>query len=353
MMSNEDFRKRLISISASSVVITLSNTAWDILGPLWTSGQLHLGAADWAHIRSLRFTGTLLGTFFVGLAVNAWGPKALGIACFLIAATSLGFIAAGGQDAIYLAIPFFGASISAVYVALNILTQLVGSERQARANSLYRMVSAAVAIVAPISATALASTCGYNWALGSFALLLIVGALVLLWHPDVAANPSGRDFIPSIAAILRQPGLVKFLLIEQGFFLCTVGVGVFTALRFAKDLCCPDTLVGTFMTVSALFGFLGTMASYRVQQRFGIKPTLLFAYSTMATAWLGFGFSPARELALAALVVGAFGSGLVSAPVSYTVARLGGEGSEATTATLWKLIQALAAVIGMNACALL
>jgi predicted MFS family arabinose efflux permease len=353
MISEKDFRNRLLAISAASIVLTLGNTAWDVLGPLWISGQLHLGAADWAHIRSLRFTGTLLGTFFLGIAANAWGPRALGIACFLIAAASLGIMAAGGEAAIYLAIPFFGASISAVYVALNIMTQLVGPERQARANSLYRIVSAAVAVVAPVAATGLAAFVGHTWALLGFALVLALGGLCLLAHPAVGANPSGRALLANVLGVIKRPGLVKFLLIEQGFALSTTGVGVFTALRLSKDFGSPDTLVGTFMTVAALAGFLGTMISYPVLERLGIKRTLLFGFAAMGLAWTGFGLAPLRELALASLVVGNLSSGIMSAPVSYTVARLGGSGSEAFSVTLWKLVQAFAAVIGMNLCAIL
>ena len=344
MISDREFRKRLVSISAASVVITLSNTAWDVLGPLWTSGQLRLGAADWAHIRSLRYTGTLLGTFLIGLAASVWGPKTLGIASFLIASASLALIAAGGERAIYLAIPLFGASVSAAYVALNVCIQLVGTERQARANSLYRIVGAAVAIVAPVSATGLAALLGYAWALAIFALVLALGALCLAWHPGIAVNRTGDNFLASLTRIVKRSGLVKFLCIEQGFALCTIGVGAFTALRFSKDFACPDTLVGTFMTLAALAGFLGTMMSFRIQGLLGIRRTLILAFPAMAIAWMGFGLAPTRELALAALVVGSWSVGLSSAPVSYTVARLGGPGLEASTITLWKLAQALSAL---------
>jgi len=353
MTTETDYRKRLLAISAATVALTLGNTAWDVIGPLWTSSQLHLGAADWAHIRSLRFTGTLVGTVLVGLVAAAWGARALGIACFLVASASLGLIAAGGRASIYLAIPFFGASISAVYVALNVLTQLVGAERQARANASYRSVGAAVAILAPVSATGLASLFGYTWALAAFALLFIAGGLVLFRHPREHADPAGKSFLASLRVVVKRPGLVKFLSTEQLFAMSTTGIGVFTALRLSKDFSSPDTLVGTFMTVAALAGFVGTVFSFRVQERLGIRRTIVIAYGAMASAWLGFGLAPDRSWALAALMVGNLALGFSSAPVSYTVARLGGEGSEASTVTFWKMIQGLGAVLGMNACALL
>ncbi|MEI6387012.1 MAG: MFS transporter [Spirochaetota bacterium] len=353
MKGNDDFRQRLIAISAASVILTLGNTAWDVLGPLWTAGQLHMGSADWAHIRSLRFTGTLVGTLILGFAASTWGPKALGFAFFLIAGCALGFMARGGQAAIYLAIPVFGASISAIYVALNILTQLVGSERQARANAIYRSVGAAIAIAAPISATFLAALIGMVWALVLFACLLALGSLCLILYPAIPADPKRLDFFASLGGILRRPGLVKFICIDQAFALATTGMGVFTALRLSKDFSSPDTLVGIFMTISALSGFVGTISSYQVQQRLGIKRTILLAYVGMMAAWLGFGMAQARGLALASLVLGNLFAGISSAPVSFTVARLGGLGSEASTVTLWKLFQSLAAVLGMNLCAIL
>ncbi len=353
MKGNEDFRQRLISISAASVVLTLGNTAWDVLGPLWTAGQLHMGAADWAHIRSLRFTGTLVGTLILGFAASVWGPKALGFGFFLLAGFALGFMAMGGQGAIYLAIPFFGASISAIYVSLNILTQLVGSERQARANAIYRSVGAAIAIAAPIAATSLAALVGMVWALVLFACLLTIGGLCLILYPAIPADRDRPGFFSSLGGILKRPGLLKFICIDQGFALATTGMGVFTALRLSKDFSSPDTLVGIFMTISALSGFIGTISSYRVQQWLGIRRTIILAYAAMMAAWLGFGLAQGRESALASLVLGSLFAGVSSAPVSYTVARLGGPGSEASTVTLWKLIQSLASVLGMNLCAIL
>jgi predicted MFS family arabinose efflux permease len=353
MMDDRDFRRRLFSISVSSLMLTLSNTAWDVLGPLWASGELHLEVATWASIRSIRFAGTFFGTFIIAVAANAWGPKAVGIVAFLVAGISLAFIAAGGDGAIYAAIPFFGAAISAVYVSLNIGIQLVGRHLQVKANSLYRSVAAAVAIVAPILATTLAGQFGYRTTFFIFALLLATGALCLTWHPSTATNPSRASLVGGFAKILRRPGLLRFLAIEQGFGLATVGVGVFAALRLSRDFGSPDALVGAFMTLAALSTFLGTLASIRVQERLGIRKTLLLSFATIALSWIGFGIAPSLAVSVTALVVGSFAGGLASAPVSYSVARLGGAGSEATTITFWKLVQALTTVVGMRACALL
>jgi hypothetical protein len=355
MPSDDGTRRRLLLISAAAASLTLGNAAWDVLGPLWCTAELGLDPDGWARLRSLRFTGTLVGTVLIGLAAGWWGARSVGIAALALAGAALGAIAGFGRPALVLALPVFGAAISAVFIALNTLTQQVGREQQARANSIYRSVGAGIACAVPVAATAAAGLLGYAWALGGAAILLAAGAGALLLHPIAAVErPDGlTGLLAGMIAPLRCRRLLSFMLLEQAFALCLAGGVAFTTLILARSLLLPDRTVGVLLTCGALAAFCGTLLSHRLQAALGVPRTILACWLAALAAALLLATAGGQLQAGAAVIIGGLAGGSANAPQSLLIARLGEEGREAQTFPVWKVFQGGSAVIGMQLCALL
>ncbi len=348
-------RRRLSLIAAAAASLTLGNVAWDVLGPLWATAELGLDPDGWAQLRSLRFAGTLVGTVIIGLAAGAWGVRAVGIAALAAAAATLAAIAAGGRPLLALAMPVFGATISAVFISLNTLTQQVGREHQAKANALYRSVCAGVTCVVPVAATIAAAVLGYATTLGVAAALLALGAVALLLHPreEIPRQGGFGSLLVALIAPLRRGRLRTFLLLELGFSFSMCGAAAFTALILARDLGLPDGMVGGLLTTGAVAAFVGTLLSQRLQRRLDPLGTILICWGTTMAAMLLLGAATGITQAAIAITLAGLATGAGFAPLSYVVARLGEEGREAQTFTVWKVSQGFSAAVGMQACALL
>lgn len=350
-----DTRRRLLLIAGAATSLTLGNLAWDVLGPLWTTAELGLGADDWARLRSLRFTGTLVGTVLIGLAAGRYGARLVGIAALGLSGCALAAMAAGGRPAMAIALPVFGAAISAVYIALNTLTQQVGREHQARANSVYRSVGAGVAILVPVVATTLAGLLGYAWALAAGAAALVAGAAALLRHPPGDdGRPDGLAALAAgLLAPLRRRRLLAFMLLEQAFSLCLAGGVAFTALILARALGLGDKVVGLLLTGGSVAAFAGTLLSPHLQRSLGPARTIQTCWLLAMTAAMLLSQAGGPGTAALAIALGGLASGGANAPLSLLVARLGEEGREAQTFTVWKVFQGGSAALGMQLCALL
>lgn len=347
-------RPALGYIAAAAAALTLANLAWDVLGPLWTTASLGLGPDDWARLRSLRFAGTLAGTVIIGLASGVWGARTVGAAAFLLAGLALGAISLCGLPVLVVALPMFGAAVSAIFIALNTLTQQVGPTHQARANSVYRSVGAGVGCIAPLVATATAALLGYTQALAGAAVVLALGGGMLLRHRgSPSPGVGGRAALKALMAPLASAPLRRLILTEQSFVLLSCGGVAFTALVLALDLGLSDRMVGAVLALGAAAAFAGTLMSHRIQQALGVIRTVLAGWALALVAALLFATARGASQAAAALVAGGFAAGVHVAPTSFLVARLGGSGCEAQTFTLWKIAQSVAAVVGMQLCAAL
>ncbi len=347
-------QRSLVFIAVAAAVLNLSNFAWDVLGPLWVTSELGLGADDWARLRSLRFAGTLAGTLVIGLASGVWGARTVGAVAFALAGGGLAGIAVFGRPALVMALPVFGAAVSAVFIALNTLTQRVGRAQQARANAVYRSVGAGVGAVAPLLATVAAASWGYSRTLAVAAGLLVAGAVVLVFYPR-SDRPQGgfRGAVAALWVPLRNRHLRGLIGIEQAYCLFTSGKVAFVALILARGLELPDRQVGALLTLGAVAAFAGTLSAHRLQVRWGTWPTVQGGWIGAVAAALLLATAGGAPQAAFALLLGGFAGGLHIGPVSYAVARLGGEGGEAQSFTLWKILQSLTAVIGMQLCAVL
>ena len=54
-------RQRMAVLAASAMLFMLVDTGFNVVGPLWTTGELGMANSGWAYLRASRFTGTLVG----------------------------------------------------------------------------------------------------------------------------------------------------------------------------------------------------------------------------------------------------------------------------------------------------
>ena len=348
-----DHGRDLGVIVAATVCLTLGNVAWDVLGPLWTAHALGVAPDEWAGLRSLRFTGTIIGTLLIGSAAGRWDARTIAAVALGAAGLALAGIMVVGRPALALAMPCFGAAVSAVFVALNSMVQQVPRAHQARANGIYRCVGAGVAVVAPLLAAGIAVAWGQFPALLAAAAVLAAGFPLLFRWPPASGGTQADGVRGTLIAACRRPRLLLFIGLESLVNLLLSGSVAFTALHLSVDLGMADGAVGTALAAGAASAFAATLLAGWAHAALGLRRLLPLTWGLMAAGGGLLAAAGSASSAVAACAVIGLGAGLGLAPTSLAVARLGGDGNAVRTFTLWKLAQALTAVLGMQACAVL
>jgi MFS family permease len=260
-----------------------------------------------------------------------------------------------GKPFLMAAFPLWGANISAAYVALNTLVNSLPPERQVKANGMYRAVSSGISVVAPMLATAIASKLGNGVSIVVFGSGMCTGAVLMYWYPSESEAMSGKKQTPiGWLGVLKQPGLLRFMVVDQWFALGTTSISAFQTLRLARDLELGDSSVGVVISSGLGFNFLGTLAAAPLQERFSERIALAVAWFTILIGALFLSLSTAWWTAAIGVCAAGFGSGLYMAPSSVTIARLGGGSPNAAKSfTIWKVAQGTTWVVSMQICAAL
>ncbi len=333
-------RKRMAALACSAAIFTLVNGAFDVVGPLWATSDLGLDAAGWAHLRSMRMAGTFIGIAMLGVVSEHIGARLMGAIAMGLGALALAAMA-GSPTAATVAMPVFGACISAGYVNLNVLTQGVSTTRQGLANALYRGVGAATAIVAPTAALAAAVHFGsYGEALRIGAAVLAVGGLVLLAYPlprRGEPTPPLGALLAGYAQALRRRPLVAFVALEQCWYATQLAVVSFAAIRLTRELGLATPAFGALCTAIAITGLAGTLVSGAAEARLGTRRLLALVWSGASACELVMGFTDSLPVTMAAYAafctILAFGA----VPGSMWVSRAAGAGSQTTAFTVYKI----------------
>lgn len=340
-------RQRMAVLVMSTMLFTMVDAAFDVVGPLWTTRELGLTNSGWAYLRSTRFLGTFLGIVVFGFLVERIGSRrmsglALGCAGLALAGMSLG-VPVGWM------IPIYGALVCTTYVNLNVLTQRVSSAQQGLANVIYRAAGAAAVIAAPILATQGGHAAGsYAPVLMIAALLLVVAGFLILFYPDahLARGPKATAGVVNgyRKAFALRP-LLALIALAQIFAGTAAPVVAFSALRFTRQLHLSDPVFGVICTTIAGVSLLGIISSSWLMQRLRPSRLLGFCWLGCSLAAVALGLSDSLTVAIMAYAVHVPLMAMRSVPESLWVSRIadaaGPDGpSQAMVFTVQKICQA-------------
>lgn len=335
-------------LAASAALFAISNSAFDMLAPLWATSDLGLDAAGWAHLRSLRFVGTFVGILALGVLAERLGSRRMASLSLALGGCALACMGLGLPWLVTLCMPLFGALVSTTFVNFNALTQQVSRQRQGLANGIYRGIGAGMAVVAPLAATAIASRAG-SWApvidLAAFATA--VGGLIILLYPEERGDGrSLREVLRGFAAAARNRPLWRFIVLDQAMAFAQGAFAAFAALRLTRQLGLSEAAFGAVCTVGACLGLAAVLAAGLLVPRIPLAWGMATAWTLSTAGSLLLGLSDALPLGIAAALLVAFGWPITSVPGSMWIGLTGG--ASATAFTVHKIVQAGVAAMAMG-----
>ncbi len=342
-------------LAASAMLFMLVDTGFNVVGPLWTTGELGMANSGWAYLRASRFTGTLVGILVFGLVVERIGSRRM--SAYVLGGAALAFAGMAAGVPVAWVIPFYGAFTCALYVNLNVLTQRVSAHRQGLANVIYRAVGGTAAVIAPIMATQGGKAAGsYAPVIMVGAILLGIGGLAILLYPEVPASGAPRALGGVLTAYRKSFALrplLALLLLGQSFACTAAPVVAYAAIRFTRQLNLSEPGFGLVSTAIAVWGLVVILASGWLMERLSPNNVLGLAWLGCSIAGVAMGLSDSLMVAIVAYAVHVPLMAMRSVPESFWVSRIadaaGPDGpSQAMVFTVQKIWQAGTNVLMMT-----
>ncbi len=268
-------RRRMAVIVAAALPFGLLVSATSVVLPLWATQELGFSSSQWGFLNSSRFVGVLLGVLLLGALSDRFGQRRLGaVSLWLVGVATLA-MGLFGKPAAWAGILLLGGAMSNAFVNLNTLTQAISDRRQGAANSIYRSVLSATAVVAPFLATALAGWWGgYSAVLLVCTGLMVVSGVVLWQYPgEEKALPLRpvrdelRAMVQTYAAPLANKPLMAYVHLSLLAFSFQIGVLSFGAIRLVDELGWADTAVGAAASLGAVAGLAVNVSAAFVLDR--------------------------------------------------------------------------------------
>ena len=339
----------MVCLTATSVAFALFAGGFDFMLPLWVTGDLKLSAADFAHLRSLRFAGVSVGAIAMGVLSDRFGQRRVGV-WSLAAITALVLpLGWAGQAYLYVAMPLMGAAVSTVFVNLNTLVQQVSSRRQGLANSIYRGSGAGAGVVVPMVATGLAAMIGgYRGVMPWLAVASSLTAVALWLHPEEEPSPPYAGFraelsrvTASFLAPLRERRLMGFWAVSLLWGNAMAAVGAFGAIRLTRVLGMADTDFGRACTAGGVVVFAVTLASGVWIDRLSLRRLHVGLGLLAAGCSVTMGLSDSIVFTVLAMILAGLCGTVLVGPSSMWISREAGRASQSSVFFVQKILSSV------------
>ena len=340
-------------LTVTSVALTLFTGGFDFMLPLWVTGEqagdLKMSAAEFAHLRSLRFAGVSLGAIALGILSDRFGQRRVGIWSLAAMAVLVIPLGGAGKTYLYVTMPLLGAAVSTVFVNLNTLVQQVSSRRQGLANSIYRGSGAGAGVLVPwLAATLAVAIGGYGGVMPWLAVAAVVTAAALWLHPEEESTGPYLGFRrelgrvkASFLAPLRERRLMWFWVVSLLWGNAMAAVGAFGAIRLTRVLGMADTDFGQAMTIGGVVVFAATLATGLVIDRLSLRRLHAVLGFLAAGCSVIMGLTDHVVLTVVAMVLAGLCGTLLVGPGSMWISREAGRASQSAVFFVQKILSAV------------
>ncbi|MCL2701076.1 MAG: MFS transporter [Phycisphaerae bacterium] len=342
-------RRRMACLTVTSVAFVLFAGGFDFMLPLWVTGDLQLSAADFAHLRSLRFVGVSVGVIVMGVLSDRFGQRRVGVWSLVALAALVLPLGWAGVEYLYVAMPLLGAAVSTVFVNLNTLVQQVSSRRQGLANSIYRGSGAGAMVVVPLLAASLAAAIGGYSGVMPWLTVAALSAAVALWlHPEAEEAPPYQGVrqevgrvVRSFLSPLRERRLMGFWIVALLWGNAMAAVGAFGAIRLTRVLGMTDVEFGQAMTAGGMVVFAVTLATGFLMDRLSLRWLHVVLGLLSAGCSVAMGLTDSIALTVSAMIVTGLCGTVLVGPSSMWISREAGRASQSSVFFVHKIVSAV------------
>lgn len=342
-------RRRLAGVAASGFLAAFGFAAMDVAMPLWATRDLGVTAAEWAHLRSLRFAGVLVGGLALGAASDRFGQRRSTAALLLALGAVTVLLGLNSRLLLWVLMPVYGMLVSTIMVNLNTLTQAVSMTQPGVANAVYRGVGAAAGIVAPVAATSLAA-----WWGGYPAAFIAAGAVLAMAGCAMFGYPAHEPLSPlehpirelrrlwqGYAPAWRERPLMRFIHLSNLWNGALACVGAFGAIRLTRGLGLSDRAFGLLATVAGAVTLGAIVVAGWYLDRISLRRLHGVGGMIGAAGAVLMGVSDSVALTGVGFIVGSSCLVLLIAPSSMWVSRSAGLASQGAAFSVQKVLLAL------------
>jgi len=314
----------------ASALFALFYMAAGVVFPLWATRDVGLRNDQWATLVSFRYAGVAIGMVLLGPLSNRLGAARTGAAAIMGLALMMLGMSSSQPLVVWLSFPLFGPLMSTGLLNVTALIQQVSARRQGLANSVCSSVVAAVGIVAPTAATALAVRVGgYPGLFVVFAAVLVVVAGVVWSYPG-QSRPAplrgwGREVraaLHSHRALLTNGPLMLVLHLSSIGMYAMVGVTLFAAIRFTKELGLSDQRFGLLASIAAALTLGITALAALFLDRWPLRVVASASLGLAGASAITLGLTDSTKLAAAAWLLYIPVIALAALPVTMWIARV-------------------------------
>jgi predicted MFS family arabinose efflux permease len=335
-------RVRIAVLFSAAIPFGLTISATDVVLPLWATTDLGLSAAEWSHLRAIRFVGVIGGTLISFAVLPLLGQRGIGVLSLWAAAIAALAMSGNSQLAAWAGIAFLGAGISNGFVTFNTLTQGVSAKRQGLANSIYRGAIAGTSVVAPLGSTWMGASLGYSSVLGACAAMLGCSGLILLLLPHASTEPRGSGTSwPRYRELLGDHSLMRYMHVSLVTLAVSTAIPGFAAIHLTRELGYSHDVFGWTMTVAGVFTVVMFAVMAAVLDRLNLKHVYLAVGLVMAIAVTLMAATAGAAATLAGCVLCATLATLQLTTASIWVARGAGTRRVAEAFGVHKLLTAI------------
>ncbi len=314
--------------------------------PLYATGTLGLTAAEYSRVLSLRMMGVMTGTIVLGAVSDRLGTRRVTLFCLLAAGLGFSVICLAPMWGFLILVPLVSAMLSASFVNLNQLTQMVGSGRQGLSNTLYRATGTGAGMIGPLLVTYWIGHVA--WVVLAMGVGLCIGAWCLKGYPiqeRVSQMSTVKHELKAIVGVYKEGlthgRMMAFVLLSLGVYSVGSSVDAFGAVRLTQELGAPAWAYGNVLSIGSGMTLFVILLLGAVLDRWPLKACLVGLLGLSVASLFCLGVCQSVFWTQVFLISCAVGMGAALAPAMMWLSRVAGKVSLGGAFAMQKVMNAI------------